>query len=116
MVLLLPALVGAYSTRALIIYAASALLEGETTAAEQLFLQHALHGLGSVDQGIHLSQFMLGEGFPPGRGRGLWRESVEQGPDLSDCKASLLRQLNDGQPLEHTGIVASASVDALRGR
>src|SRR2546425_8386188 len=91
---------------ALITYALSAFIQGKTTAAQQSFLQHSLHRLGAVNQGIHFDQFLLGECFPPGRGRRLWRETVEQSADLSYRKASLLRYLNDGQSLEHMGIVA----------
>ena len=106
----------------MITYVAGTLVEGETTAAEQFFLQHLFHCLGAENQGVYLGDFLPGERFPTSRGRRLRGETIEQGPDLRYCKAGPLRHLAGVAMIlveQHADIALSLTEQALvieRGR
>ncbi len=97
-------------------YSLSTLIQGVALAFRHQLFENGLHRFYFNHQMVQFRELALGECFPALRRAGDVAETKEQLPDFRQCKTELARAMNNGQAVEHTGIITSLPTSPFCGR
>ena len=80
------------------------------------FFQQPLHGLHPIHQTVEFLELSTGQLLPAFRSPSDVAEIEEQLPDFIQRETDLTRPLDNCEPIEHGGVVASLSTDSPGGK